>query len=171
MHAGRKVRQRETDSVSNTLPDSLHPVIRRILLARNITDKKSLELELGRLEPPASLSGVQQAAELLAGAVVTGQRILIVGDFDADGATGTAVAVRALELMGAGNVGFRVPDRFEFGYGLSVALVETLASAPPCTGDRGFRYQLKCRGATRPRHGLQGDCDRSPSAGRGLARG
>ena len=131
MHAGRKVRQRETDSVSNTLPDSLHPVIRRVLLARNITDKKSLELELGRLEPPASLSGVEQAAELLAEAVVAGQKILIVGDFDADGATGTAVAVRALELMGASNVGFRVPDRFEFGYGLSVALVETLASDPP----------------------------------------
>ena len=102
------------------MPDSLHPVIRRILLARNINDEKSLDLKLGRLQPPASLSGISKAADILADAVVTGKSILIVGDFDADGATGTAVAVRALHLMGAGNVDFRVPNRFEFGYGLSV---------------------------------------------------
>ena len=129
--ADRKVRQRETGTVSNTLPDSLHPVIRRILLARGITGEESLDLTLGRLHSPDAFSGIHEAAEILAEAVVTGQSILIVGDFDADGATGTAVAIRALELMGATNVGFRVPDRFEFGYGLSVALVETLANGPP----------------------------------------
>ena len=59
----------------------------------------------------------------MAEAVVSGQSILIVGDFDADGATGTALAVRALKLMAAASVDFRVPNRFEFGYGLSVALV------------------------------------------------
>lgn len=131
MHASRKVRQRETGSASNTLPEALHPVIRRILLARDITDETSLDLKLGRLQPPTALSGISQAAEFLADAVVSGQRILIVGDFDADGATGTAVAVRALEMMGAANVDFRVPNRFEFGYGLSVGLVETLSAAPP----------------------------------------
>ncbi len=131
MLADRKVRQRETGSAADTLPDSLHPVIRRILLARDVTDEKSLDLTLGRLQPPASLSGISDAAEILADAVVSGQRILIVGDFDADGATGTAVAVRALNLMGATHVDFRVPNRFEFGYGLSVALVETLADNPP----------------------------------------
>ena len=131
MFARRKVRQRETGSVSDTLPDSLHPVIRRILLARDITDEKSLDLKLGRLQPPAALAGIHHAAEILADAVVSGQRILIVGDFDADGATGTALAVRALNLMAATQVDFRVPNRFEFGYGLSVALVETLADNPP----------------------------------------
>jgi len=131
MHASRKVRQRETGSVSNTLPDTLHPVIRRILLARDITDAESLDLKLARLHPPTALSGIRQAADILADAVVSGQRILIVGDFDADGATGTAVAVRALELMGAANVDFRVPNRFEFGYGLSLGLVETLSANPP----------------------------------------
>jgi single-stranded-DNA-specific exonuclease len=129
--ATRKVRQRETGSVSDALPDSLHPVIRRILLARRITDEKSLDLKLSRLQPPAALSGIQNAAEILADAVVSGQSILIVGDFDADGATGTAVAVRALNLMAATRVDFRVPNRFEFGYGLSVALVETLVDDPP----------------------------------------
>ena len=131
MRASRKVRQRETESGSDTLPDSLHPVIRRVLLARNITDEASLDLKLGRLQSPASLSGIKAAADILAEAVVAGQSILIVGDFDADGATGTAVAVRALNMMGAADVDFRVPNRFEFGYGLSLALVETLASSPP----------------------------------------
>jgi single-stranded-DNA-specific exonuclease len=129
--AKRKVRQRQTRSVADTLPGSLHPVIRRVLLARGITDEKSLDLKLGRLEPPAGLSGIKEAAEILAEAVVSGQSILIVGDFDADGATGTALAMRALHLMSASDVDFRVPNRFEFGYGLSVGLVETLADDPP----------------------------------------
>lgn len=131
MLVSRKVRQRETGSGSDSLPDSLHPVIRRVLLARNITDETSLDLKLARLQSPASLSGIRVAADILAEAVTGGQSILVVGDFDADGATGTAVAVRALNMMGAENVDFRVPNRFEFGYGLSLALVETLASAPP----------------------------------------
>ena len=131
MLANRKVRQRQTGSVPDTLPASLHPVIRRILLAREVTDAKSLDLKLGRLRPPDKLSGIREAAEILADAVVSGQSILVVGDFDADGATGTALAVRALRLMAAKRVDFRVPNRFEFGYGLSVGLVDTLAHAPP----------------------------------------
>lgn len=131
MRANRKVRQRQFDAVSDKLPSWLHPVIKRVLLARDVTDEESLDLRLARLLPPTSLNGIQQAAELLAEAVVGNKTILIVGDFDADGATGTAVAVRALHLMGATQVDFRVPNRFEFGYGLSVALVETLAGDPP----------------------------------------
>ncbi len=131
MLASRKVRQRHIGSIEDALPESLHPVIRRILLARDITDEKSLDLKLARLQPPSSLSGIGEAAEILADAVVSGQSILIVGDFDADGATGTALAMRALHLMGAAHVDFRVPNRFEFGYGLSLGLVETLANRPP----------------------------------------
>ncbi len=131
MLASRKVRQRETASVTDQLPQSLHPVIRRILLARNINSEASLDLRLGRLQPPSSLSGIGEAAEILAQAVVSNQQILIVGDFDADGATGTAVAVRALHMLGAERVDFRVPNRFEFGYGLTTGLVETLVDDPP----------------------------------------
>ena len=131
MLASRKVRQRVAESDTASLPGNLHPVIRRILLARDITDAQSLDLKLSGLQPPASLSGISGAADILADAVVSGQSILIVGDFDADGATGTALAIRALKLMGATRVDFRVPDRFEFGYGLSVALVETLSKNPP----------------------------------------
>ena len=82
MLVSRKVRQRQAGSVSDTLPEDLHPVIRRILLARDITDAQSLDLKLGRLQPPGALSGVQASAEILAEAVVSGQSILIVGDFD-----------------------------------------------------------------------------------------
>ena len=131
MLAIRRPRQRQILTDSDTLPDSLHPVIRRILLARNVTSEESLDLNLGRLQSPAKLAGIDKAAAILADAVVAGRRILIVGDFDADGATGTAVAVRALELMGVSRVDFRVPNRFEFGYGLSTGLVETLAADPP----------------------------------------
>ena len=106
MLASRKVRQRQTGSVKDTLPGSLHPVIRRILLARDITDEKSLDLKLGRLQKPSTLSGIGEAAEILADAVVSGQSILIVGDFDADGATGTALAVRGIALDGRGSCGF-----------------------------------------------------------------
>ncbi len=131
MPARRKLKQRQSQAVSDTLPDELHPVIRRVLLARNITDQSELDLKLGRLLPPTSLAGIEQAAAILADAIVANQSILIVGDFDADGATGTALAVRALSLMGASRVDFRVPNRFEFGYGLSVGLVGTLTDNPP----------------------------------------
>ena len=116
MLASRKVRQRQSESGSDNLPNSLHPVIRRVLLARGISDENSLNLSMSRLQSPATLKGVQQAAEILADAIVSAQSILIVGDFDADGATGTAVAVRALKLMSAVKVDFRVPNRFEFVY-------------------------------------------------------
>ncbi len=131
MFSKPEVKQREFESAADALPEAIHPVIRRILLARSITDKSALDLKLGQLQSPATLSGITEAAEIIAEAVVEDQSILIVGDFDADGATGTAVAVRALRLMGATNVDFRVPNRFEFGYGLSLALVETLADQPP----------------------------------------
>jgi len=131
MQASRQVRQRDFSEQPDALPADLHPVVRRILLARNVTEKGQLELGLEGLQAPGSLSGLREAADILADAVAADQSILVVGDFDADGATGTAVALRALKMMGAQNVAFRVPDRFEFGYGLSVALVETLASAPP----------------------------------------
>lgn len=117
--------------VEDHLPKNLHPAIRRILLARGVGNAADIELALPALLAPDSLGGIAQAAQLLATAITTGQSILVVGDFDADGATGTAVAVLGLQAMGCQAVSFRVPNRFEFGYGLTVPLVETLAEAPP----------------------------------------
>jgi single-stranded-DNA-specific exonuclease len=103
----------------NRLSDDMHPVLRRILLARGITRPEELALDLRTMLPPGGLSGIGRAAELVADAVMQGERILVVGDFDADGATGTAVAILSLQAMGCEKLDFRVPNRFEFGYGLA----------------------------------------------------
>ena len=113
------------------LPPDLNPVVRRVLLARGVSGPEQLDLRLQGMHGPGSLSGIRTASRLLADAVTGGQRILIVGDFDADGATGTALAVLSLREMGCRNLDFRVPNRFEYGYGLTVPLVESLASEPP----------------------------------------
>jgi len=125
------IRLRPLRPGDDRLPADLHPVIRRILLARGVREPGGLDIGLARLAPPDTLSGLEQAVRILAAAVREGRSILVVGDFDADGATGTALAVRALRAMGAAAVDFRVPNRFEFGYGLTPGLVGTLADAPP----------------------------------------
>jgi len=131
MNTRYAIRQRNTDQTTDGLDASMHPVVRRILLARGVGSAQGLSLDLSSMLTPARLSGVQTAARLIADGVMQQKSILIVGDFDADGATGTAVAIGCLQAMGARKIGFRVPNRFEFGYGLTVALVETLADDPP----------------------------------------
>jgi len=121
----------ENHADENRLGDEIHPVLRRILLARGITRPEELALDLRSMLPPGGLSGIDAAAELVANAVMQGKRILVVGDFDADGATGTAVAILSLRAMACEQLDFRVPNRFEFGYGLSVPLVDTLGDNPP----------------------------------------
>lgn len=125
-----KVERRDAKA-EDALPRTLHPVIRRILLSRGVGSAEALELSLGQLARPDSLLGLHGAAELLADAIVEQRHIRIVGDFDADGATGTALAMRGLQAMGAQRVDFRVPNRFEFGYGLTAGLVETFSEQPP----------------------------------------
>lgn len=125
------IRQRDVPETVSRLPEDMHPVIRRVLAARGVTNEDQLSLGLNVLLPPGSLGGVERAAGLLADAVTRDLKILIVGDFDTDGATGTALAVLSLRSMGCRNVDFRVPNRFEFGYGLTVPLVETLAGDRP----------------------------------------
>lgn len=127
----RVVEVRAVPDGPDRLPRDLHPVARRVLLARGVHDAAELGLDLRFLQPPGSLGGLEEAAREVAGAVTGRRRILVVGDFDADGATGSALAVLALREMGAAAVDFRVPNRFEFGYGLTVGLVDTLAEQPP----------------------------------------
>lgn len=125
------IRQRQPRTDKDELPAGLHPAIRRVLLARGLGSAAELQLELPQLLKPDSLGGTAQAAGILADAISAGQSILVVGDFDADGATGTAVAMLGLRAMGSKAVSFRVPNRFEFGYGLTLPLVNTLADSPP----------------------------------------
>jgi len=109
------------------LPASLHPVLRRVYAARGVSGEADLALELRHLLPVGSLDGIGAAVELLQDHLARGSRILVVGDFDADGATSTALVVRQLARLGHANVAFRVPDRLRHGYGLTPGLVADLA--------------------------------------------
>lgn len=110
-----------------SLSSDLHPVIDRIYRGRNIANLDDLENGLKGLTHFNVLKGMPQAAQILANAVVQNKRIIIVGDFDADGATSTSVCILALRAMGYQNVDFLVPNRFDFGYGLSVPIVDEAA--------------------------------------------
>ncbi len=109
----------------------LRPVLARVVAARQLQDSRELEHALEHLAPYHSLVGIEAAIALLADALVQRQRILVVGDFDADGATSTAVAVRALQAMGAREVDFLVPNRFEYGYGLTPEIVAVARERGP----------------------------------------
>ncbi|TXH71160.1 MAG: single-stranded-DNA-specific exonuclease RecJ [Thiothrix sp.] len=113
-----------TGAILHDATSSYPPLIKRILAARGINHSDELNFVLKQLHPVSSLKNVKAAAQLLAEAVVNQHQILIVGDYDADGATATALCIRALRLCGHQAVDFLVPDRFKYGYGLTPAIVE-----------------------------------------------
>ncbi|WP_457667189.1 single-stranded-DNA-specific exonuclease RecJ [Thiolapillus sp.] len=115
------------------LPKDLHPVLRRIYACRGVRCSEELDLGLGRLLPVEQMDGAFEAAQLLFQAMREHKRILIVGDFDCDGATSTALSILALRGMGAEQVDFLVPNRFEYGYGLTPEIVELAAAT--CSPD------------------------------------
>ncbi len=108
----------------------LHPVLRRVYAARGVARDEDLDLSLERLLPVTSLEGVLEAARLLA-SHQRGGRVLVIGDFDADGATGSALLVRGLKGLDFEQVDFLVPNRFRFGYGLTPEIVALAASRRP----------------------------------------
>jgi single-stranded-DNA-specific exonuclease len=108
----------------------LHPLLARLYAARGVTDKAELDYELKSLLPPASLTHATDAAQLLADAIEAEAKMLIIGDYDCDGATATAVGMRALKALGA-DVDFLLPDRFKLGYGLSPEIVDVAAEQSP----------------------------------------
>ena len=117
------VRHTQADSSAQERPEAISPLLWRIYRARGISDAAELERELSSLIPPEQMSGLDAAVSLLVEAIELGKRILIVGDFDADGATSCALAVLALRAFGHRQVGFLVPDRFRYGYGLTPEIV------------------------------------------------
>ena len=106
------------------------PVLARIFAARGIDDTSQLDTRLQRLLPFTQLKNAQRMACILADAIVAQRRLLIVADYDADGATACAVGVRGLRMFGA-RVDFIVPNRFEYGYGLTPEIVQLAAQAQP----------------------------------------
>ncbi len=113
------------------LPADLSPVLARIYAARGVVSTEALDRSLAKLLPFAELVGMDAAVDLLQQALRERQRILIIGDFDADGATSSALGVRALRAMGATQVDYLVPNRFEYGYGLTPEIVAVAAERAP----------------------------------------
>ncbi|WP_438804250.1 single-stranded-DNA-specific exonuclease RecJ [Mixta calida] len=122
-----QLRRREA-APDTALPTDFHPLLRRLYAQRGIGDARELERGAKFLHPWQGLSGMQQAVELLHQALRDQKQIMIVGDFDADGATSTALTVLALRSMGGQHVQYLVPNRFDDGYGLSPEVVEQAAA-------------------------------------------
>lgn len=108
----------------------LHPILARLYAARGVRLPDEIETALTRLVPPVELKGTEEAAALLAEAIAQRKRMLVVADYDCDGATACAVAVRGLRMFGA-QVDYLVPNRFEYGYGLTPEIVELAAGREP----------------------------------------
>ncbi|HEY8097680.1 MAG TPA: single-stranded-DNA-specific exonuclease RecJ [Methylobacter sp.] len=109
----------------------MHPVLERIFLARGLASEAELDRALAKLPSPWLLSGMEALVGHLIAAINDQQRICIVADFDADGATSCAVAIKGLQLLGAGEVTFVVPNRFEYGYGLTPEIVDLVQLQKP----------------------------------------
>ena len=136
-----RISRRDAKPVPEDLARALHPVVARVLAARNVLSVSELDYRLEKLHPATLLAGMDDAVALLVDALSLDKRILVVADYDADGATGCAVAVRGLRLLGAAHVDYLVPNRFEFGYGLTpeiVAVAEQRAPELLITVDNGI---------------------------------
>ena len=135
------IRRRPADPAAGLSDASLHPLLARIYTTRGVRTPAELDLGLAQLLPPAQLRNADAAAVLLADAVAADKKLLVIGDFDADGATSTALAVSLLRQFGAREVDYLVPNRFEYGYGLTPEIVELAATRDPAviiTVDNGI---------------------------------
>ena len=124
--------QRRNQAIPDALQDAaLHPVLKRIYANRHVCSLEQVDYSLERLINYNQLKGIDAAANLVADAIAHRERILIIGDYDADGATSTALVVRALNGFGAAHVDYLVPNRFEYGYGLTPEIVEVATQYSP----------------------------------------
>ena len=114
-----------------SLPDDMPPLLRRVFAARGIHDAQELNHKISHLLPVSRLNGIDDAVRLLLQHLKRGAAVTVVGDFDADGATGTVLIVRALRALGFPDVRYLVPNRFEHGYGLTPEIVTLAARGDP----------------------------------------
>ena len=126
-----KTIQRRKPCADSVLLSEMPAVLRRVYANRNIVDQNELDYSVQGLLPFVLLKGIKAAAEIVACAVIEQKHIMIVGDYDADGATSTALVVRALRSLGLEHCSYLVPNRFEYGYGLTPAIVEVAQSRRP----------------------------------------
>jgi len=124
-----RVIRRRSNACPPDFASHLHPVVRRVYAGRGLLCDADLGLGLDQLLPVSTLEGLERATDLLMRH--RGSRIVVIGDFDADGATSTALVVRCLHLLGFRDVGFLVPNRFRFSYGLTPEIVAVAARQQP----------------------------------------
>ena len=125
-----KQRQINQQVAAAFVAEGVNPLLARLYAARGAVDKKDLSTSLSEIIPPEQLTNCTAMAKLLADAIAQNKKLLVIGDYDADGATATAVAVKGLSSMGA-NVDFLVPNRFEYGYGLTPEIVQLASTLKP----------------------------------------
>jgi len=131
MNNSHIIQRRTVPNIDAEFEKKVHPVLARVYASRNITSIEQLDYSFKLLPDWSYLKGINKAVELLCVALKEQQHIVIVGDFDADGATSTALAMRGLRAMGFSRVNYRVPDRFKFGYGLTPEIVEDISTIEP----------------------------------------
>jgi len=122
----KKILRRPGPDATPDWGQNLPPLLRRLYAARGVTSDDQLSYTLKHLASPMDLRGVDRAVALLAEAITNQQRVLVLGDFDADGATSTAVAMLGLGMLGLNHIDFRVPSRFSDGYGLTPGIIHRL---------------------------------------------
>jgi single-stranded-DNA-specific exonuclease len=127
----KHIRRREQINAPTAFSSAIHPALANIYLSRGISNDEQLANELPRLSTPENFKGLRDAAALIADSIERDEHILIVGDFDADGATSCALSVLALRAVGAAHIDFLVPNRFEYGYGLTPEIVAVAAQRKP----------------------------------------
>jgi len=127
-----QIKQRAFDAaiVKTLIAQGVNPLLARLYAARGVVSKSELEISLSGIIPPEQLTNSAEMARLLVDAIAASKKLLVIGDYDADGATATAVAVKGLRSVGA-NVDFLVPNRFEYGYGLTPEIVQLASTLKP----------------------------------------
>lgn len=121
-----KLERKTASYLEDAWPDTVPKIVQQIYANRGVFRPEGILKDPSQLLPPSTLKGILQAAEILGQAIIDQKHFTVAGDYDCDGATGTAVGVRGLKLLGAQNVHFTIPNRDRHGYGLSVGLVEEL---------------------------------------------
>ncbi|WP_185231465.1 single-stranded-DNA-specific exonuclease RecJ [Teredinibacter franksiae] len=127
----KNIRHRSPINAIDNALEKLPPLVQRILINRDIVSAGQIDYQLKALQSPENFGGLEDAVTLLKEALFAQQRVCILGDFDADGATSTALAVRCLRAFGFSKIDYLVPNRFEFGYGLTPEIVVEIAKLSP----------------------------------------
>lgn len=126
-----RIVRRKVEGEPGALAPGIHPVLARVYGARAVRSASELDYTLNGLHRYEAMGGLERALDILQQSLANQQRLLIVGDYDADGATASAVALRGLEMLGFNTVDYLVPNRFEYGYGLTPEIVEVAAQSSP----------------------------------------